>query len=120
MFSKSTGIPGFDDALIPRVVGGLGGALLAANHLLEFAGGVAASPAQGRTEALGLALAIAGLVSPSIEQQLKCELSALRDPTCLPFILVTLPACPFLPSTWRTTICISQQYDRSWTIHRYY
>ena len=35
VFRFTLGIPGFDDALIPRVVGSLGAALLIANHLSD-------------------------------------------------------------------------------------
>lgn len=35
VFRFTLGIPGFDDALIPRVVGVLGAALLIANHLSD-------------------------------------------------------------------------------------
>lgn len=35
VFRFTLGIPGFDDALIPRVVGILGAALLLVNHLLS-------------------------------------------------------------------------------------
>ena len=45
VFRFTTGIPGFDDAQIPRVVGAAGAALLAANH---FLGAGAPSPAQAR------------------------------------------------------------------------
>lgn len=35
VFRFTLGIPGFDDALIPRVVGVIGAALLVTNHLLD-------------------------------------------------------------------------------------
>lgn len=35
VFRFTLGIPGFDDALIPRVVGLIGAALLITNHLLD-------------------------------------------------------------------------------------
>lgn len=35
MFRFTLGIPGFDDRLVPRVVGGLAAAALALNHLLS-------------------------------------------------------------------------------------
>lgn len=35
VFRFTLGIPGFDDALIPRVVGLIGAALLVTNHLLD-------------------------------------------------------------------------------------
>ncbi|KAL4423674.1 hypothetical protein ABPG75_000975 [Micractinium tetrahymenae] len=55
------------DAMVPRVVGGVGAALLVLNHIL----GEAPSDAQLRAEALGAALAAAAIVTPSIEQRLK-------------------------------------------------
>ena len=45
VFRFTLGIPGFDDAQIPRVVGAAGAALLAANH---FLGAGTPSPAQAR------------------------------------------------------------------------
>ena len=39
VFRFTLGIPGFDDALIPRVVGVLGLALLAVNHVMSGEGG---------------------------------------------------------------------------------
>mmetsp|Transcript_35845 Transcript_35845/g.91580 ORF Transcript_35845/g.91580 Transcript_35845/m.91580 type:complete len:304 (+) Transcript_35845:727-1638(+) len=65
VFRFTLGIPGFDDALIPRVVGLLGGALLAVNHMSG------SGDAQARTEALGLTLAALGILTPSIEARLK-------------------------------------------------
>ena len=46
VFRFTLGIPGFDDALIPRVVGSLGAALLIANHLSDPA---QATDAQARS-----------------------------------------------------------------------
>ncbi len=43
MFRFTLGIPGFNDALLPRVVGIFGAALLIANHLSDQG---AATPAQ--------------------------------------------------------------------------
>lgn len=37
MFRFTLGIPGFDDALIPRVVGVAGAFLILANHVLDRA-----------------------------------------------------------------------------------
>ncbi|PRW61279.1 required for cyt b6 assembly [Chlorella sorokiniana] len=55
------------DAAVPRVVGGVGAALLLLNHLL----GDQPSEAQLRAEALGAALAAVAFVTPTIEQRLK-------------------------------------------------
>lgn len=68
VFRFTLGIPGFDDALIPRVVGALGAALLALNHVLTES---AVSGAQLRTEALGAALAGVALAAPTLERRLK-------------------------------------------------
>ena len=46
VFRFTLGIPGFDDALIPRVVGSLGASLLIANHLSDPA---QATDAQARS-----------------------------------------------------------------------
>jgi hypothetical protein len=72
------GIPGFDDALIPRAVGFLGGGLLLANHFAGSEGGV--PDAQARTEVLGIVLAVLGIATPSIEQRLKYVWPALPSP----------------------------------------
>ncbi|GAB4817808.1 hypothetical protein N2152v2_004854 [Parachlorella kessleri] len=68
VFRFTLGIPGFDDALIPRVVGAVGAALLVANHV--FAGSQP-SGAQVRAEVLGALLAAVGLVTPTLEQLMK-------------------------------------------------
>eukprot|EP00951_Prasinocladus_malaysianus_P023329 scaffold197939_cov39-Prasinocladus_malaysianus.AAC.1 len=62
-------IPGFDDALIPRVVGAAGAALILTNHFLGSAAGI--QPAQGRAESLGMVLATLAMAAPSIEKRLK-------------------------------------------------
>ena len=68
VFRFTLGIPGFDDALIPRVVGALGAALLVANHAF---GGQPPPDAQVRAEALGLALSAVAFAAPTIEQRLR-------------------------------------------------
>jgi hypothetical protein len=67
VFRFTLGIPGFEDRLVPRVVGAVGGALLALNHLL------AASPpeSQARAEVLGAALALVCVVVPEVEERLR-------------------------------------------------
>mmetsp|Transcript_5952 Transcript_5952/g.17036 ORF Transcript_5952/g.17036 Transcript_5952/m.17036 type:complete len:345 (+) Transcript_5952:52-1086(+) len=69
VFRFTLGIPGFDDDLIPRVVGVLGAVLLTANHLA--AGSAAGSAALGRAEALGVAISAVCIATPSIQQRLK-------------------------------------------------
>ena len=66
MFRFTLGIPGVDDAVIPRVVGLAGAALLWANHSLS----IAPSAAQGRAELLGALLAAACVVVPSLDERL--------------------------------------------------
>jgi hypothetical protein len=67
VFRFTLGIPGFDDALIPRVVGVAGAALLLLNHLLAEG---SPSAAQGRAEALGAVLAAVAVATPALEQRL--------------------------------------------------
>ncbi|CAK0734288.1 hypothetical protein CVIRNUC_000410 [Coccomyxa viridis] len=68
VFRFTLGIPGFDDALIPRVVGSLGAALLIANHLSDPA---QATDAQVRTECLGAVLSALCIATPSIGARLR-------------------------------------------------
>ena len=60
VFRFTLGIPGFDDADIPRVVGLLGAGLLVANHLASSN----PSDAQARTELVGAALSAACVATP--------------------------------------------------------
>ena len=66
MFRFTLGIPGVDDAVIPRVVGLAGAALLWANHAFS----VAPSAAQDRAEWLGVLLCAASVVVPSLDERL--------------------------------------------------
>lgn len=68
VFRFTLGIPGFDDALIPRVVGLIGAALLVTNHLLDQSD---ATSAQIRTELLGSLLSATCILTPSIGKRLK-------------------------------------------------
>lgn len=68
IFRFTLGIPGFDDEDIPRVVGGLGGAALVANHL---AAGAYGSEALHRSESVGIALCIACVLAPELGRRLK-------------------------------------------------
>lgn len=52
VFRFTLGIPGFDDAQIPRVVGTVGAVLLAANHLLA-AGAPSAAQVRSAYELAG-------------------------------------------------------------------
>jgi hypothetical protein len=68
VFRFTLGIPGFDDALIPRVVGILGAGLILANHL------VSPQPVSGpqtRVEVLGAILAAVGIAAPTLQQRLE-------------------------------------------------
>ena len=56
VFRFTLGIPGFDDALIPRAVGALGAAALVANHVLG-AGSPSAAQARGSVPHAGVLLA---------------------------------------------------------------
>lgn len=67
VFRFTLGIPGFDDALIPRVVGFITAAALAANHL---ASPQPVSGPQGRVEALGAVLSAVALTAPSLQARL--------------------------------------------------
>lgn len=67
VFRFTLGIPGFDDALIPRVVGILGAGLLLANHLVSPQ---PVSDPQTRIEILGAILAAVGIAAPTLQQRL--------------------------------------------------
>jgi hypothetical protein len=67
VFRFTLGIPGFDDALIPRVVGILGAGLLLANHLVSPQ---PVSDPQTRIEILGGILTAVGIAAPSLQQRL--------------------------------------------------
>ena len=72
VFRFTLGIPGIDDSLVPRIVGALGAAGLAANHIFGGAAASGAAPAaQARAEALGGFLAAACMATPSVEARLK-------------------------------------------------
>jgi len=68
VFRFTLGIPGFDDALIPRVVGILVGILLVANRALsaEYV-----SDSQVLTEILGMILAGMGIAAPTLQKRLE-------------------------------------------------
>ncbi|KXZ41573.1 hypothetical protein GPECTOR_384g189 [Gonium pectorale] len=68
VFRFTLGIPGFDDRLVPRVVGGVIGALLLLNHVL---GADPAPEAQLRSEWLGVLLAAVCALVPDIEERLR-------------------------------------------------
>jgi hypothetical protein len=68
VFRFTLGIPGFDDALIPRVVGVLCATLLVLNHFLAPQ---PVSAAQVRVEALGACLAGVAVAAPSVQQRLE-------------------------------------------------
>lgn len=67
VFRFTLGIPGFDDALIPRVVGMLGAGLLLANHVVSPQ---PVSDPQTRIEILGAILAAVGIAAPTLQQRL--------------------------------------------------
>jgi hypothetical protein len=67
VFRFTLGIPGFDDALIPRVVGIVGITLLLLNHVLSGnAGG-----SQTVTETIGAALAAVGIAAPALQKRIE-------------------------------------------------
>ncbi|KAG2426849.1 hypothetical protein HYH02_014702 [Chlamydomonas schloesseri] len=68
VFRFTLGIPGFDDRLIPRVVGFAIGALLVLNHVL---GADPTPDAQTRSEWLGALLAALCVLVPDIEERLR-------------------------------------------------
>jgi hypothetical protein len=65
VFRFTLGIPGFDDSLIPRVVGVLVAGVLLLNHLSSS--GTAGQP-QVVTEALGMILAAIGVTAPTLQK----------------------------------------------------
>ena len=65
VFRFTLGIPGFDDSLIPRVVGILGAGVLLLNHLSSNG---TAGPSQLVTETLGMILAGVGAAAPSLQK----------------------------------------------------
>ena len=68
VFRFTLGIPGFDDALIPRVVGIIGASLVLINHVLS------PQPVplpQTRIEILGAALAAVAVAAPTLQQRLE-------------------------------------------------
>jgi len=70
VFRFTLGIPGFDDALVPRVVGAAGAALLAINHFLGLSSSTTPD-AQLRAEVIGLFLATVAIFTPAIETRLR-------------------------------------------------
>ncbi|KAK9835918.1 hypothetical protein WJX74_010953 [Apatococcus lobatus] len=70
VFQFTLGIPGFDDALVPRIVGAAVIVLLIANHLAASN----PAPAQWRTEAVGGVLGLIGIAAPSVDRLLKSQL----------------------------------------------
>ena len=68
VFRFTLGIPGFDDALIPRVVGILVGMLIVVNRALsaEYV-----SDSQVLTEILGMVLAGMGIAAPTLQKRLE-------------------------------------------------
>lgn len=67
VFRFTLGIPGFDDRLVPRVVGLALGVLLVVNHVL----GGEPTPAQVRSESLGAVLAVLSIFVPDVEERLR-------------------------------------------------
>ena len=67
VFRFTLGIPGFDDALIPRVVGVVGIALLLLNHVLS----VEAGSSQNVTETIGMVLAGVGIAAPTLQKRIE-------------------------------------------------
>lgn len=68
VFRFTLGIPGFDDSLIPRVVGIIGASLMLINHALS------PQPVplpQTRIEVLGAALAAIAIAAPTLQQRLE-------------------------------------------------
>jgi hypothetical protein len=70
VFRFTLGIPGFDDALVPRVVGAAGAVLLAINHFLGLSSSTTPD-AQLRAEVIGLFLATVAIFTPAIETRLR-------------------------------------------------
>eukprot|EP00884_Botryococcus_braunii_P011050 jgi/Botrbrau1/19947/Bobra.0059s0064.1 len=96
VFRFTLGIPGFDDALIPRAVGVIGGLGLLFNHVLGTAN---PSGAQVRAEVLGAILVAVCWVTPDVEQYLKEKRSgrgkaALSVPQGSQLSFLLLPGLP--------------------------
>ncbi|GAQ87823.1 hypothetical protein KFL_003790110 [Klebsormidium nitens] len=68
VFRFTLGIPGVEDALLPRILGCLVGVLLVGNHLATPA---PIADAQLRSEALGAILAVLACIVPSISRRLQ-------------------------------------------------
>lgn len=68
VFRFTLGIPGFDDALIPRVAGSIGGLALLLNHVLS---GDQVSLSQSVTEVVGFLLAGVAIVAPDIQKRIE-------------------------------------------------
>lgn len=69
VFRFTLGIPGFDDALIPRVIGILCLCLIVLNHVTTSED--ASSPAQIRMEVLGTALSAIAMAAPTAQRRLE-------------------------------------------------
>jgi len=68
VFRFTLGIPGFDDALVPRVAGILGIFLILLNHVLSP---VPTAGAQSRVELLGVFLGVVGVAAPGLQKRLE-------------------------------------------------
>lgn len=68
VFRFTLGIPGFDDALIPRVVGIVGAFVLVLNHVLS---GEGVDQSQSFTEFVGLILAGVGIAAPDLQRRIE-------------------------------------------------
>lgn len=68
VFRFTLGIPGFDDSLIPRVVGLLGSFLILINHILSPQ---PVSDPQTRTEAIGAFLSAVAIAAPTLQKRLE-------------------------------------------------
>jgi len=91
VFRFTLGIPGFDDALIPRAVGALGAAALVANHVLG-AGAPSAAQVRGRVPHAGV------LLAAKVHRRLLRATPALQ---LLPLVAGVLVAGPPLASCVR-------------------
>jgi len=67
VFRFTLGIPGFDDALIPRVVGVVGITLLLLNHALSGEAG----SSQAVTETIGIVLSGVGIAAPTLQKRIE-------------------------------------------------
>lgn len=68
VFRFTLGIPGFDDALIPRVMGVVGACLLILNHAIS---GQSSGSSQTVTEVLGMVLAGVGIAAPTLQRTIE-------------------------------------------------